>query len=51
MIWVKPSGIEIETNDAPATVEHCRSLGWEEKKPKAKPKAKPKSKPTKAEES
>jgi len=28
MKWVKPSGQEIETNDNPATVKHCESLGW-----------------------
>lgn len=27
--WTKPSGLEIVTNDMPATVEYCESLGWE----------------------
>lgn len=37
MKWIRPSGSEIETNDEPLTVEHCKSLGWKEaKKPKKK---------------
>lgn len=28
MKWIKPSGLEIETNDDKATIDHCRSLGW-----------------------
>ena len=27
--WKKPSGIEIETNDLPATVAECERLGYE----------------------
>ena len=27
--WKKPSGVEIETNDLPETIEYCESLGWE----------------------
>ena len=27
--WTKPSGLEITTNDEPATVAYCESLGWE----------------------
>ena len=37
--WVKPSGIEIETNDNKATVDYCESLKWKragEKKLKSK---------------
>ena len=30
MKWQKPNSTEIETNDLPATVAYCRSLGWEE---------------------
>ena len=29
MKWRKDNGDEIETNDLPATVKHCESLGWE----------------------
>ncbi len=29
IIWMRPSGSEIETNDLPATVEYAKSLGWE----------------------
>jgi hypothetical protein len=41
--WVKPNKTEIELNDAPATVEAAKALGWEKKKgrkPAAKKKAK-----------
>lgn len=31
MKWIKPSGIEIETNDKEETIEYCKSLGWKEK--------------------
>ncbi len=27
--WVKPSGIEMKTNDMKETIEYCESLGWE----------------------
>ena len=27
--WIKPSGLEIKTNDDTATVAHCEKLGWE----------------------
>lgn len=30
MLWRKPSGQEIETNDLDATIEYCKSLGWEQ---------------------
>ena len=30
--WKKPNGNEIETNDRPATVKYCESLGWEKGK-------------------
>ena len=26
--WVRPSGKEIQTNDAAATLEKCEGLGW-----------------------
>lgn len=26
--WIKPSGVEINLNDLPATEEKARSLGW-----------------------
>jgi len=29
MNWKKENGQEIETNDEPATIEHCKSIGWE----------------------
>jgi len=29
MKWIKDNGDEIETNDLPATIAHCESLGWE----------------------
>jgi len=28
MKWIKPSGLEIETNNEKATIEYCESLGW-----------------------
>lgn len=31
MIWNKPSGSEIETNDDKETIAYCKSLGWTEK--------------------
>lgn len=40
MKWKRPSGSEIETNDEPATIEHCKSLGWEEAKEAKKQTAK-----------
>ena len=30
MKWEKPSGLEIETNDEPVTIEKCESLGWKQ---------------------
>ncbi len=36
MKWVKPNGNEIETNDKPATVKYCESLGWKKKATKKK---------------
>lgn len=27
-IWIKPSGLEIETNDRDATLEACVRMGW-----------------------
>lgn len=31
IIWVKPSGLEITTNDLKETKEYAKSLGWKEK--------------------
>lgn len=31
MLWIKPNGTEIETNDRPETEEYVRSLGWKKK--------------------
>ena len=31
MIWIRPSGSEIETNDSKRTIEYCKSLGWKVK--------------------
>lgn len=28
MKWIKPSGLEIETNDSKETIDHCKSIGW-----------------------
>lgn len=28
MKWIKDNGQEIETNDLPATIKYCKSLGW-----------------------
>ena len=36
MKWIKDNGQEIETNDLPATIEYCKSLGWTEDAPKKK---------------
>jgi len=37
MKWTKPNGTSVETNDAPETVEYCKSLGWAEAKPRRRP--------------
>ena len=29
--WIKPSGVELETNDSKETVAYCESLGWKRK--------------------
>lgn len=29
--WIKPSGLEIQTNDRPETIAYCESLGWKQK--------------------
>lgn len=39
--WIKPSGVEIETNDREETVKHCEKLGWtraDEKPKRGRPK-------------
>lgn len=38
MKWQKPSGMEIETNDMPETIEYCKSLGWKPMDEKPEPK-------------
>jgi len=38
-IWIKPSGVEVELNESPATIEAARANKWKlkgEKKPKPK---------------
>jgi hypothetical protein len=30
MLWIRPSGTVIETNDLPATIAKAEELGWEE---------------------
>lgn len=32
IIWVKPSGVEVETNEALETVKEAESLGWKRKR-------------------
>lgn len=29
MLWIKPSGIKIETNDRKETIKKCVEMGWE----------------------
>ena len=36
MIWIKPSGMEVKTNDREETIKYCESLGWKEKKEEVK---------------
>ncbi len=38
MRWIKDNGDEIETNDRSETIEHCKSIGWKEKKKSGRPK-------------
>jgi hypothetical protein len=38
--WIKPSGVELETNELKATVAYCESLDW--KRAGAKVEDKPK---------
>lgn len=28
IVWTRPSGSKLETNDRPETIEYCESLGW-----------------------
>jgi len=44
MIWIKKSGLEIETNDRKETIEKCEKLGWKPKEEKRKPGRPPKEK-------
>lgn len=32
MIWTKPNGTDIETNDLKETVDYAKSLGWKPKR-------------------
>lgn len=32
IVWVKPSGIEVITNDFPVTIAAAQALGWKQKK-------------------
>ena len=36
--WTRPSGLEIETNDRPETIETAEKLGWQRVVEKPKPK-------------
>lgn len=47
MKWIRPSGLEIETNDLEETVKYCKSLGWKEKKEEVKKESKKAAKKTK----
>lgn len=38
--WIKPSGVEITTNDAPANVAYAEEAGWT-RKDAAKPRRRP----------
>jgi hypothetical protein len=38
MIWIRPTGTEIETNNSEDTIEYAKSMGWKEKKVKTRPK-------------
>lgn len=31
IVWIKPSGIEVTTNDLPANIAAARALGWKQK--------------------
>lgn len=31
LVWVKSSGVEVTTNDLPATVAKAKELGWKPK--------------------
>jgi len=38
--WIRPSKVDLVTNDLPATIKYCENLGFKRKssrKPKAKP--------------
>ena len=41
MKWIKPSGIEIETNNLEETLKYCVSLGWKDASAPKKEKPKP----------
>ena len=45
MKWIKDNGDEIETNDLPATVEHCKAIGWTEKEAPKKKRGRPAKSP------
>jgi hypothetical protein len=48
IIWIKQSGLEIETNDTQASIARAESLGWKRKR-KTPAKAPPKKPTEKAE--
>jgi len=47
MIWIKPSGLEFETNDSPETIKYLKSLGFVEKGAKKPGSTKPKKQKSK----
>lgn len=48
MKWIKPSGIEIETNDLEETIKYCKSLGWKSAKKEIKQETKNSTKKAKS---
>ena len=42
--WVKPSGVEVETNDLEANVKAAESHGWKLKDAESKPRGRPSKK-------
>lgn len=46
--WIKPSGIDFETNDMPETIAYLESLGWKrvvEDEPVKEPEPEPETEP------
>jgi len=46
-VWIKPSGIEVETNNLPDTIAAAKAAGWKEKKKEVKEESKKATKKTK----